>query len=93
VSGLKPGLHKLWGHQVKLGEDGFLHDPVSGYLAASSLTMLDAANYILKQKLMNLSSMKQIAFLNPLRLIGIPASKYQSTRAIQVSGNHLIASR
>jgi len=93
VSGLKPGLHKLWGHQVKLGEDGFLHDPVSGYLAASSRTMLDAANYILKQKLMNLSSMKQIAFLNPLRLIGIPASKYQSTRAIQVSGNHLIASR
>jgi len=90
VAGLRPGLHQLWGHSVKLDKNGFLHDPISGYLAASSFTLLDAANYVLRNELMSLAELKQTSFLNPLRLIGLSPTRYQATKAIRLHGKKLM---
>jgi len=79
VSGLKAGSHLLWGHQVKLARNGFLHDPKSGYLAASSFTLLKAANYLLHSGLAGLAEIHQMGFLNPLRLLGLKPANFSAT--------------
>ena len=79
VSGLKPGPHGLWGHTVMLARNGFLHDPQSGYLAASSFTLLNAANYLLRSQLAGLQEIQQMAFLNPLRLLGLKPSQFPAS--------------
>jgi N-acetylglucosamine-6-phosphate deacetylase len=87
VGGLKSGEYQLWGKTVKLEPNGFLHHPQSGYLAASSFPLLNAANYLLKGGLMPISEIYQSGFLNPLRLLGISAASYRTTLCFR-SENH-----
>lgn len=78
VGGLKPGNYKIWGNDVTLSPNGFLHNPATGYLAASSYCLLDCANYLLAQNIVRLSDISRMAFLNPLRLLGINPASFKS---------------
>src|SRR4030095_16370833 len=67
LGGMKPGEYSIWGSHVRLSPDGFLHDPSSGYLAASSFTLLDSVNYLMAQGIVKLNDIYRMAFHNPLR--------------------------
>jgi N-acetylglucosamine-6-phosphate deacetylase len=81
LGGLKPGNYKIWNTEVALSRNGFLYDPSSGYLAASSSTLLDAANYLLSQEIADLNDIYRMAFYNPLRLLGIDPVSYKKTKS------------
>ncbi len=78
VGGLKPGSYKIWGSDVTLSPNGFLHNPASGYLAASSYNLLDCANYLLAHNIAKPGEIYRMAFHNPLRLIGINPATIKS---------------
>lgn len=89
VGGLKPGEYQLWGQTVKLESNGFLHHPQSGYLAASSFTLLDAANYLLGTGLVTLPQIYKLGFLNPLHLLGISPAAYSSSHKFRIERHTL----
>ncbi len=86
LGGMKPGKYKIWGSHVTLSPNGFLHDPSTGYLAASSFSLLDSVNYLLSQNVLNLSDIYRMAFHNPLRLLGINAGTYRKSTSEDVAG-------
>jgi N-acetylglucosamine-6-phosphate deacetylase len=71
LAGLPAGEYRSMGAQVRLEADGRLHNPVTGYMAGSSATLLDCANHLASLGLVGLSELGTMFFYNPLRLIGL----------------------
>jgi N-acetylglucosamine-6-phosphate deacetylase len=89
LGGLKPGLYRIWGSDVTLSNNGFLFNPASGYLAASSFSLLDCANFLLGTGFVSLKDLSLMAFYNPLRLLGIHPSAYSRNVNVKLKGNKL----
>lgn len=71
LAGLPAGEYWSMGARVRLEADGKLHNPMTGYMAGSSATILDCANHLASLGLAGLSELGQMFFYNPLRLIGL----------------------
>jgi len=75
--GMKPGIYNLWGMDIILKKNGFLFNPQTGFLAGSSSTMQEEVGFLLKEKILNPEEINQIAFYNPLRMIGLSTLTYK----------------
>jgi N-acetylglucosamine-6-phosphate deacetylase len=89
LGGMKPGEYSIWGSHVRLSPNGFLHDPSTGYLAASSFSLLDSVNYLLAQDIVKLKDIYRMAFHNPLRLLGIHPAVYRNVVKIKLRGKRM----
>lgn len=72
---LPPGRYRVSGLEVLLEPSGRLSDPVSGYLAASSATILECANYLLGSGAATLDEVLCLCRENALALLGIPTAQ------------------
>jgi N-acetylglucosamine-6-phosphate deacetylase len=82
LSGLKPGKYETTGHKFVLEDSGRLWDEVTGYLAASSATMLQCMNHLASLNLVNKDELVAMGFYNPLKLIGLDAGDVARGRDI-----------
>lgn len=71
LAGLPPGEYWSMGAQVRLEENGKLHNPATGYMAGSSATILACANHLVSLGLAGLNELVTMFCYNPLRLLGI----------------------
>jgi len=71
LAGLPPGEYESMGDRVVLEENGLIHNPVTGYLAGSSATLLRCVNHLASLDLVTPRELIAMAFDNPLKLIGI----------------------
>jgi N-acetylglucosamine-6-phosphate deacetylase len=71
LAGLPPGEYWSMGAQVRLEENGKLHNPATGYMAGSSATILDCANHLASLGLVNPDALIRMLFYNPLRLLAV----------------------
>jgi N-acetylglucosamine-6-phosphate deacetylase len=90
LGGLKPGNYSIWGKDVTLSPNGFLFDPSSGYLAASSFTLMDCANFLLSKDLVKLKDIHYMGFLNPLRLLGIRPALFKDSGFLKIRNKKII---
>jgi len=73
LAGLSPGTYRSMGADVVLAESGRLYNPATGYMAGSSATMPQCAEYLRTLGLLNHDDLVRVCFANPLRLIGCTA--------------------
>jgi hypothetical protein len=66
------------GLQVVLDPGGRLYDPATGYMAGSSATILQCANYLASLDLVITRELIAMVFDNPLRLIGVEAGRIRA---------------
>lgn len=71
ISGLPPGRYHTLGNDVILEESGLLHNPKTGYMVGSSVTMIDCMNYLASLNFVEKTDLYDMGFYNPLRLINI----------------------
>jgi N-acetylglucosamine-6-phosphate deacetylase len=71
LAGLAPGEYWSMGARVRLEENGKLHNPVTGYMAGSSATILACANHLVSLGLAGFNELVTMFFYNPLRLLGL----------------------
>jgi N-acetylglucosamine-6-phosphate deacetylase len=90
LGGMKAGKYSIWGSEVTLSRNGFLHDPSTGYLAASSFSLLDCVNYILMHEIVKLNDVNRMAFHNPLQLLGINPALYRSSATFVLRKKKLV---
>lgn len=69
LAGLPPGRYTVQGNEVVLEESGLLYVPATGYLAGSSLSMLQSMNALASLNLLTVQELIAVGFHNPLRLI------------------------
>ncbi|MFH1717956.1 MAG: N-acetylglucosamine-6-phosphate deacetylase [Planctomycetota bacterium] len=81
-AGLGPGRYNVLGTEVVLDDNGRLYDPVGGYLAGSSSTMLECMNYLASLDLVGADELMAMGFHNPLKLIGLGPEDVVSTQDI-----------
>ena len=88
VAGMEPGRYRWMGIDVKLEENGYLHEAQGPYLAGSSSTMLQCMNHLASLRMFDLEDLIQIGLYNPLRLISadLPKSAGVSVRFEQRKG-------
>jgi N-acetylglucosamine-6-phosphate deacetylase len=82
LAGLAPGEYWSMGAKVVLREDGKIFNPMTGYMAGSSATILACANHLANLGLAGLNELSQMCFYNPLRLIGISPKQVRVERRI-----------
>lgn len=82
LAGLGPGKYETPGHKFVLEDSGRLWDEVTGYLAASSATMLQCMNHLASLNLVNKDELVAMGFYNPLKLIGVDAGDVTRGRDI-----------
>jgi N-acetylglucosamine-6-phosphate deacetylase len=82
LAGLPPGEYWSMGAQVRLEEDGKLHNPATGYMAGSSATILACANHLASLGLVNPDALIRMLFYNPLRLLGVRPNQIRVERNI-----------
>ena len=82
LAGLGPGRYETTRHKFVLEESGRLWDEVTGYLAASSATMLQCMNYLASLNLLTKDELVSMGFYNPLKLIGLDADDVTPGRDI-----------
>lgn len=70
-AGLEAGQYHVLGHDVVMDETGRLYDPQTGYLAGSSVMMLDCMNHLASLDLVSTDELLAMGFNNPLKLIGL----------------------
>ncbi len=83
LAGLGPGTYEVLGDQVVLEEAGRLFDPDTGYLAGSSLTMLECMNYLASLNVVSAEELAVMGFVNPLKLIGLCSEDVAEARNIR----------
>ncbi|HMA99710.1 MAG TPA: hypothetical protein VKS21_01875 [Spirochaetota bacterium] len=71
AAGFKPGRYRILGNKVILEKNGRLHNPRKNCLVGSSFMMINCANYLLQQDFINKENIEQMAWHNPLKLLGI----------------------
>jgi len=82
LAGLPAGEYRSMGAQVRLEADGKLHNPVTGYMAGSSATILDCANHLTSLGLVGLSELGAMFFYNPLRLINMSPKQIATSQRV-----------
>ena len=83
LSGLGAGKYETPGHKFVLEDSGRLWDEVTGYLAASSATMLQCVNHLASLNLVSNDELVAMGFYNPLKLIGLDADDVAPGRDIR----------
>jgi len=83
LAGLGPGRYETPGHKFVLEDSGRLWDEVTGYLAASSATMLQCMNHLASLDLVSKDELVAMGFYNPLKLIGLDADDVAPGRDIR----------
>jgi N-acetylglucosamine-6-phosphate deacetylase len=84
LAGLPPGDYRSMGAQVRLEANGKLHNPLTGYMAGSSATILACANHLLSLGLAGVNELTAMFFYNPLRLLGIRPNQILAEKRIFV---------
>jgi len=82
LAGLGPGKYETTGHKIVLEDSGRLWDEVTGYLAASSATMLQCMNHLASLNLVSNDELVAMGFSNPLKLISLDADDVAPGRNI-----------
>jgi N-acetylglucosamine-6-phosphate deacetylase len=82
LAGLPAGEYWSMGARVRLEANGRLYNPATGYMAGSSVTLLDCANHLASLGLVGLSEFGTMFFYNPLRLIGISPKQAAASRKV-----------
>jgi N-acetylglucosamine-6-phosphate deacetylase len=82
LAGLPPGEYWSMGAQVRLEENGKLHNPATGYMAGSSATILECANHLAALDLVKPNALIRMLFYNPLRLLGIRPNQVRTEQRI-----------
>jgi len=82
LAGLPPGEYWSMGAQVRLEESGRLHNPVTGYMAGSSATILACANHLVSLGLAGFNELVTMFLYNPLRLLGISPSQIPAAKGM-----------
>jgi len=82
LAGLAPGRYEVLGTEVVLDDSGKLYNPVSGYLAGSSSTMLKCMNHLASLGIVEDDELVMMGFDNPLKLIGLSPEDVVSTQDI-----------
>ncbi len=82
LAGLGPGRYEVLGTEVVLDDNGRLYDPVGGYLAGSSSTMLECMNHLTSLGIVDDEELLVMGFDNPLKLIGLGPEDVASTQDI-----------
>ena len=82
LAGLPPGPYETMGTQVVLDRAGRLYDPVTGYMAGSSSTILECANHVASLDLVTPRELIAMVFDNPLKLIGIEPGRVRKESGI-----------
>jgi N-acetylglucosamine-6-phosphate deacetylase len=88
LAGLGPGRYETTGHKLVLEDNGRLWDEVTGYLAASSTTMLQCMNHLASLNLVDNDELVAMGFYNPLELIGVDADDVAPGRDIWFDEKH-----
>jgi N-acetylglucosamine-6-phosphate deacetylase len=76
LAGMPPGKYTTLGNEVVLEENGRLYNPKAGHLVGSSATMAQCIEYLASLNLLTLDELIDMAFYNPLKLIGIDPANY-----------------
>lgn len=82
LAGLPPGEYWTMGAQVRLEKNGRLHNPVTGYMAGSSATILACANHLASLGLAGFNELVTMFFYNPLKLLGIPPNRVPAAKGM-----------
>jgi N-acetylglucosamine-6-phosphate deacetylase len=82
LAGLPAGEYWSMGAQVRLEANGRLHNPVTGYMAGSSATILDCANHVASLGLAGLNELGAMCFYNPLRLVNMSPKQITPSQRI-----------
>ena len=82
LAGMPPGEYESMGDHVVLEEDGLIHNPVTGYMAGSSATLLECANHLASLDLVTPRELVAMTFDNPLKLIGIAPRRIRQESGI-----------
>jgi len=90
LGGLKPGNYKIWGADVVLSQKGFLYDPQTGYLAASSLSLLDCVNWLLSKEILRFKDIYRMAFQNPAEFIGLDLKSFKKSKKFRLRDNQIL---
>lgn len=75
LAGMPPGKYKTLGNDVVLQEDGRLYNPKAGHLVGSSATMAQCIRHLASLDMLTPDELADVAFYNPLKLIGIDPQK------------------
>ena len=89
LGGLKAGNYKIWGADVVLSQKGFLYDPSTGYLAASSLSLLECVNWLLSREILKIKDIYRMAFHNPVELLGINPKSFRKSKRFILRDNKI----
>lgn len=68
-AGMPPGVYETGAGKVVLEENGRLNSIDSGYLAGSSSTMAQCMNFLASLDILSENELRQVGFINPLKLI------------------------
>ena len=71
LGGCEPGEYSWQGEVVRLEENGYLHMPSRQAMAGSSRNMIQCMNHLASLNILDQEELMQVAFYNPLKLIGM----------------------
>jgi N-acetylglucosamine-6-phosphate deacetylase len=71
IAGMPPGVYETLGNRAVLEENGLLHNPEKKCLVGSSATVMECANFLSSLGFLTPEEIYQVAFVNPLKAIGI----------------------
>jgi len=77
LAGMPPGKYTTLGNEVVLEKNGCLYNPKAGHLVGSSATMAQCIEHLASLNLLTTDELTAVAFLNPLKLIGIDPANLQ----------------
>ncbi|MDD2404618.1 MAG: amidohydrolase family protein [Victivallaceae bacterium] len=72
IAGKPPGRYNTLGNVAILEPNGRLHNPEKQCLVGSSATILECVNYLASLNFLSPKELVEMAFRNPLKMIGIP---------------------
>jgi N-acetylglucosamine-6-phosphate deacetylase len=71
LAGMPPGEYFSMDNYVVIEESGLLHNPKKKCLVGSSSTIIECVNFLATQKILTPEEIIQVAFHNPLKMLGI----------------------
>jgi N-acetylglucosamine-6-phosphate deacetylase len=89
-AGLEPGEYEVLGRRHVLDENGRLYDPMTGYLAGSSATMLGCMNHLASLDLVSHDELVAMGFHNPLGLIGLGPRDVAGEQNLRFDAEHRV---
>lgn len=83
IAGMPPGVYDTLGNRAILTAEGRFYNPETGYLVGSSRTLLECANWLLAQGLLDAHEIARAAYANPLALLGMESVSDQTGNAVE----------